>query len=164
MLDQVLAALELEGGARKLIHSLKYHNVKDAGRICAQIIFQSVLLPDFDLVTAVPLHRKRESQRGYNQAEVIARYLARFSNRPYIDAIKRTVFTAPQAKTIAKSERLKKLENAFSLNLPVSIIKGKTVLLVDDVATTGTTLNECAKILRQNGAKMVCAVVVAHGG
>ena len=160
-LDQVLAAAVYAPPIDQLIHELKYQSVKDIGLTCARIINYLVQVPAVDIITYVPLHQLKQSDRGFNQAQVIASELSRLTNIPCANLLKRTVNTSPQARVTSREERLNRMANIFKansvLNPPFSI------LLVDDVTTTGSTLNECAKVLKQVGVKKVIGLVVAHG-
>lgn len=121
-----------------------------------------------DLVIPVPLHPRRQRFRGFNQAEMLAEKLMTLllpgSPIPVrSDLLRRTRFTKPQMKTDSKPERLTNLSQAFAVPLEVAgPLVGKTVWLVDDVATTGTTLDECAKTLKNAGVKGVWGMVIAR--
>lgn len=103
-----------------------------------------------DIIIPIPLTRKREWNRGYNQSEEIAKGISRYTKIPIVtNAVKRTRFT--QSQTHLKSEQRKQnVENAFKLLKP-SLIKGKHILLVDDIITTGATAYSCAKELQKAG-------------
>lgn len=116
---------------------------------------------DFDCITFVPLRRFRELKRGYNQSQLIARQLSRTMNIPCIPLLKKVRYTGVQHNKTAKQRKADvfgaydvadKFKNSF---------EGKTILLVDDVKTTGSTLNECAKMLNIYGAKEVYAISFA---
>ena len=111
----------------------------------------------FDLVTAVPLHKRERLDRGFNQAEKLGQALAKRLRLPYETVLTKMTVTAPQ-KTLKAVERSGNLLGVFDVCGDVS---GKTVLLVDDVITTGTTLDECAKMLKIFGAAEVYAVTAA---
>ncbi len=103
-----------------------------------------------DIIIPIPLTRKREWNRGYNQSEEIAKGISRYTKIPIVtNAVKRTRFA--QSQTRLKSEQRKQnVENAFKLLKP-SLIKGKHILLVDDIITTGATVYSCAKELQKAG-------------
>ena len=111
----------------------------------------------FDFVTAVPMHKKDLLGRGFDQAEKLAKALAERLCLPYVTALMKITATAPQ-KELTAVERSGNLLGVFDVCAPVS---GETVLLVDDVITTGTTLDECAKMLKIFGADEVYAVTAA---
>lgn len=113
----------------------------------------------FDCVTPVPLHRKERCRRGYNQAELLAVRLAEQLEIPMMPLLTKPCETLPQ-KSLSASRRKGNLLGAFDVPDPVSVAN-KTVLLVDDVVTTGATLDECAKMLKLAGAAEVYAIAAA---
>jgi ComF family protein len=120
-----------------------------------------VLWPENTAIIPIPLHKKRRRWRGFNQAEQIAAGFCRhfkFNFEPNL--LIRVRHTAPQMK-LNKKKRWKNLANAFKFK--GDILKSQSVILIDDVATSGATLNECARVLKQNGASEVWGLVVAHG-
>lgn len=161
-LDSISAPLELSGPISPLIHTFKYKSVKPIGATLAKLLFLTATIPRVDMVTAVPLHHHRQRERGFNQAEEIAIHLAKLLNAPYRPLLVRSKPTSAQAK-LKRQDRLEHLANCFKPSPGVLNIPQK-VLLIDDVTTTGTTLNECAKILKNMGVKAVHSLVVAHGG
>ena len=115
-----------------------------------------------DVVCAVPLHPSRLRERGFNQAQIIARMVALYINRPVQGLLRRVKATKPQAGLSDGQERKANMRRAFSVSEDCKgTIQGRRVLLVDDVATTGATLNECAQILRNQGASRIFAFVLA---
>jgi len=115
------------------------------------------------LTMPVPLHPKRLRQRGFNQSLFLARHVAkRLHTELDFISLRRVRYTSPQTG-LKKEERRKNVHGAFQLNNPENV-KGKTVLLIDDVATTGNTLNECARILRKSGSDKVLGLVMARAG
>lgn len=111
-------------------------------------------------VVPVPLHWFRENDRGFNQSALIGQLLSKSLGLDYCDALKRTRYTKPQVKLKSK-DRKKNIKNAFALSNNYKL-KTKNYLLVDDVWTTGSTLKECCKILKQNGASKVWAITLAR--
>ena len=111
----------------------------------------------FDCVTAVPLHKRELLERGFNQAEKLGRALAKLLGIPYVSALKKIAVTAPQ-KELKAVQRTGNLLGVFDA---CGAVEGKTILLVDDVITTGSTLDECAKMLKIFGAEEVYAVTAA---
>jgi predicted amidophosphoribosyltransferase len=125
-------------------------------------------LPLPDLAIPVPLHARRLRYRGFNQAEKIARKLMEIllPGTPIpvrTDLLARVRFTKPQMKTDSKPERQANLSAAFVAPIETAgPLVGKSIWLVDDIATTATTLDECARALKQAGAKTVWGIVVAR--
>jgi len=109
----------------------------------------------------VPLSGRNHRNRGYNQADLLARQLGRFLGLPVAEVLRRPHAARPQSLTQDAAARRKNVEGAFSLRRGVNV-EGERVLLVDDVATTGATLDACARALRLAGAKGVAAVTFAR--
>ncbi len=113
--------------------------------------------PDFAVI-AVPLHARRERERGFNQSAIIAGLFAKKLGLKINNNLFRVVYTVQQAKLSGEARR-KNLKDAFMFNGQVP----EKVLLVDDVYTTGATMQECAKVLKDRGVKVVCGLVLARG-
>ena len=116
---------------------------------------------DADLIVPVPLHRRRLRWRGFNQSLVLARQIGRGYAIP-VDpfVLRREHETAPQTQ-LDEDARRRNVRGAFALN-PNRSVDGKSVLLVDDVYTSGATVNECSRTLKKNGAKQVFVVTLAR--
>lgn len=110
-------------------------------------------------IVPVPLHPKRQKWRGFNQSAVIGQILSKKIGLDYQEALKRTRYTKPQVELSGKDRR-QNIRNAFSLTK--SYILSPNVLLLDDVWTTGSTLKECAYVLKRGGAKKVWAITLAR--
>jgi ComF family protein len=114
-----------------------------------------------DVLVPVPLHSKRLKERGYNQSELLARELGKLTNLPLIDnCLVRQHYTGPQARTTSVNERQSNVSGAFTCRN--WSLKDKAVLLIDDVSTSGTTLDSCAGELKKSGAVSVWGLVVAR--
>ena len=108
----------------------------------------------------VPLHHKRQRERGYNQSRLLARELGRFTNLPVVDdCLTRRRATPPQTRTSTVDERRSNVADAFACG--DQRLREKQVLLIDDVATSGATLNACAAALKAAGATSVWALTLA---
>lgn len=149
----------------KLIQGLKYQYVEELREVFSSILsmffdkYKNVF--EVDLVTAVPLHKKRLAERGFNQAEVLGGIVADLLNKPKENILKRHRQTKQQAKLL-RQERLKNVGEAFGLIDGVEV-EGKRILVVDDVFTTGSTVQECAKVLKEAGCEKVIGFSVARG-
>lgn len=128
------------------------------GKLAWQQTIVSAL--NFDYIVPIPLHWTRKAWRGFNQAEEIGAVIAQLSGKPQINLLVRHKKTKFQAEC-SKAERAYNIADAFSLRSNVAI-KGKNIVLVDDLATTGVTLMHASKILYKAGAKSVIAVVGAR--
>lgn len=113
----------------------------------------------FDFITPVPLSRRSFFKRGYNQSELIAVKMAEILNLQYADLLVKTENTKPQKERTARERRVN-LFGSFDV-VDKDIVKGKTILLIDDVKTTGSTLNECSKMLKVYGAESVYCSTLA---
>ena len=157
-----------DGGLRELIHLLKYERVEPAagvlGRMLAKAIRKLDLKSESVLVIPVPLYRGKRRERGFNQAELIARKalkeLAWPDARLLTDVLERVRPTISQIG-LTRPQRVENLRGAFRTT-HLSRVKGRDVLLVDDVMTTGTTASECARILSKAGAQKVWVATVAR--
>lgn len=118
------------------------------------------ILKTYDIIIPVPLNNIRKRQRGYNQTELIAKELVKsFKNLEYMNILIKTKNTVPQS-TLNKQQRQKNLENAYKLKENTRI-NNKNILLFDDIYTTGTTANECAKILKTLGKNKISVLSIA---
>jgi ComF family protein len=165
MVDTARALGAYTGTLRELVHALKYHGRRSvAPRLAALVRARcGAVLAGADAVVPVPLHRRREWTRGFNQADAIAREL----RLPVWRLLRRTRHTAPQS-TLAAPERRPNVRGAFALRRSLwsgwrrTALSGACVVLVDDVSTTGATLDACAEVLKAAGAVEVRAVTVAR--
>jgi ComF family protein len=146
-----------EATLRDVIHALKYDGRRSiAPRLSALMAEHGAdVLRGADIVVPVPLHASRRRQRGFNQAEDLARGLG----LPVLNALRRVRATQPQVELPAEA-RKENVKHAFALRRPS--IQGTIVVLVDDVATTGATLDACAKVLTKAGARDVRALTAAR--
>lgn len=156
-----------DSGLRDLIHLFKYNGIKPAGAVLARLLAQSIeqlSLPERVLLIPVPLWSGKRQARGFNQAEAIARaFLSdRASNGIQLDTatLVRTRETASQTG-LTRRQRRANVRGAFAVSRSERI-RGCSVLLIDDVMTTGTTVNECARVLRRAGAKEIFVATVAR--
>jgi ComF family protein len=159
------APFAYEGTVAAAILRFKYGGIGRAAAVLGPLLadFAVGWLKDAPgpVVMPVPLHSKRLRQRGYNQSLLLARYVAvRLSAELDYVSLKRRKPTPPQAG-LNREERRKNMKGAFVLERSQSL-EGRTVLLVDDVATTGETLNECARILKKAGCAQVLCLVLAR--
>ncbi|MBI2611637.1 ComF family protein [Candidatus Gottesmanbacteria bacterium] len=164
MIDGVFALTYYKGAMKRAIRLLKYHSVTDLVTELSSLLVSLYpsFLPKFDYFVPVPLSRKRERLRGYNQAELLARAIGtRFSVPIETTILSRVQYLKPQVD-LRGDERRKNIIGSFSYNSSFTI-SNKNVCLVDDVSTTGATLMECGKVLKANGAGKVWAIVLAHG-
>jgi len=163
----IVAAYYEEGPIKEAIHNLKYNDILELkillGEILTIALKENLQLGQSILITAVPMHFLRRARRGYNQAEILADYIAQRLKFPKnFQILKKSKFTKTQV-TVSGRKRRANLKNSFVFTGLKDTIKNKTIVIVDDVTTTGTTLNECAKVLREAGARRVWGLVIAKG-
>jgi len=150
-----------EGPLRKLIHIFKYGKVESLAGPLGRFLLQSLPLEQrFDLVIAMPMHWRKRWERGFNQAELLAKPVAKRYGVKLANNLRRRRYTKPQAG-LSEAQRRENLRNCFSVNRPQEIA-GKRVLVVDDVFTTGATLRASAAALKTAGASYVCALTLAR--
>lgn len=162
---------EYEGVVKKLIAEAKYEYYFDQLRDLTDMSLLLLEREEFDLfreflgmrpvVVPVPLFKKRERTRGFNQAEIIGNQIAKRLNLETRKMLERVVDTGQQVGR-SREERLQSMKNAFTSPQPLSLSSERGVLLVDDVWTTGATMSECARVLGRAGAVRVWGLVLAR--
>jgi ComF family protein len=163
--DAARAALAYEGASRDLIHAFKYRNKTHLRRPLALLTIETLSgflqLRQPDLIIPVPLHRKKLSSRGFNQAVLLGEILSQRLKLP-LDRhnLRRIRWTEPQVN-LAAGDRRANVKGAFSIH-EKAVVKGRRVLLVDDVLTTGSTADECGKVLKAAGADDVTVITIAR--
>lgn len=155
-IDLVRAAADMTGPARRVVHALKYRGVRSLAPTMAAALTLAVAELPFDAVYAVPLHRSRLRDRGFNQSELI-RSAAGWPPPP--GGLRRLRDTARQVG-LHLGERRSNVSGAFAYEGPD--LSAQTVALLDDVVTTGATANECARALREHGARRVVVIAFAR--
>ena len=155
-IEGVLAAAEMIGAARKIVHALKYQYVRDAARVMAPHVLAGCAGREFDAVFAVPLHRSRERERGFNQSALLTLAAGWPSPPGVVARIKKT----SRQVGMHEGERRANVAGAFVYDGPA--LTGQRVAIVDDVVTTGATVQECATVLKEAGAREVWAVAFAR--
>jgi len=156
-----------EGALRDVVHLFKYDGVRPAAQLLGKLLHHAagaMALPDSVIVVPVPLWSGKRQDRGFNQAEAIAQTFLSFQSSSSIQldtsVLVRTRETASQTG-LTRHQRRANVRGAFAVVKPEKV-KGRSILVVDDVMTTGTTAGECARILRRAGAKEVFVATVAR--
>jgi ComF family protein len=156
-----------KGNIQKLIHKFKYSNrlflSKDLADPMIDLIYKENWDKEIDLIIPIPLHFIKKFLRGYNQTYLLSRHISSNLHKPLNDSILlRTNYTKPQFG-LNRKDRNENLKNSFTINKKyLTELKGKNILLVDDIATTCATANICAKLLKDAGAKKVFVIAIAR--
>lgn len=164
-LEQARAAYRAEGWVRECIHGFKYrgqfYQLRRLGGWLVEGFDRFYAGGGWDALVPVPLHRRRRAERGFNQALELARWLGRARGLPVKDVLVREKRTEAQAQ-LRRSERLRNMAGAFGVKRGFDGGGGR-LLVVDDVFTTGATVDACAGVLVRAGAAQVAALTVARG-
>lgn len=157
--DRTTARFRYDFPVDRIIHALKYGHQLAVANWLAKQMAESMNKDDLDLIIPMPLHPSRLRERGFNQSAEIARYLGNRLELP-VDrsALHRIRATPPQAELPVR-ERQRNVRGAFECH---SDFRGRHLLLIDDVMTTGATLNECARVLKLHGARRITVAVAAR--
>lgn len=146
-----------------VIHNLKFYNLSSISKFIAQLIYNQIkklkLILDVKIIIAVPLHKVRKRERGFNQSALIAKELAELLQCDFrSDIIERINNTVSQA-TLEHKDREKNINQAFRLKKNIDL-KHKSIILLDDVFTTGSTVRECCQVLQQAEAKRIIVLTM----
>lgn len=164
--DRAIAAAHHRGVARQLALALKFQhrreNALPLGKLLATRLFETDIIEEVQTIMPIPLHKQRVRMRGYNQAELIAEELARLTGLPMSNEnLYRKINTPPQARGMSAASRRANVKGAFDIHKPEAVEK-RTVLVIDDVMTTGATASECAATLKNAGAAKVYVATVTR--
>ncbi len=151
---------------REMIHGLKYRYATSLAPILGRLLSDSLVymrssVPSESVVIPIPLSPSRQRVRGFNQSEVIGRYVSRFFSLPLVCGVLVKIKETKPQMEIYRDERLINMKGAFAV-AKKEIVENKTVILIDDVKTTGATLEEAARVLKEAGVKEVWAITIAH--
>ncbi|GAB4218641.1 MAG: ComF family protein [Candidatus Microgenomates bacterium] len=172
-IDQVGSIFYYNDFLKKIIKNIKYRYAKEILKELFKIIKVENIgflelyknIKDEIFIQPIPLHKSRFNERGFNQAQIITDYLSGFIDYPAVDYLERVKQTKNQAEIKDKYKRFQNVRGAFRLrkNIDLGLIKNKRVILVDDVITTGHTVNEAAKIFKKAGVLKVYCFTLAQG-
>lgn len=161
-LDSLHSVAFSEGPLRKAIHAFKYQGARVLAPDLGEMLYAYWLahIPPTDMIVPVPLHPRRRRQRGYNQSELLAKQLSNHADIPTrTDLLVRTRHTTPQVELSAAARQMN-MTNAFAC--AAHIPSGTSILLIDDVCTTGSTLNACATALHAQNVGPIHALTLGH--
>ena len=155
---------EYKDKIRDLILDYKFNEKSYLYKLFSKIIIKSEkicgILKKYDIIIPVPIHKKRKKQRGYNQSELIAKEIAKNINIEYRnDIIEKTKNNLPQS-SLTKEQRKENVQNVYKIN-DKEKIQNKNIIIIDDIYTTGNTVNAISKILKENGAKEITILTIA---
>lgn len=164
--DDIVCVCEYSGIIKNALRRFKFSSKPAYARTLSLLLVQELKKMTnshkFDIIISVPLHKQKEQERGYNQSYLISKEISRelgYCEQSMV--LKRIRNTGSQSR-LDKSMRMTNVKDAFRVD-NVEAVKGKTILLVDDILTTGNTINECCRVLKQAGAAKVIAAVIASG-
>ena len=164
--DSVCSICRYDGVLKELIHIYKYNMIKSLGCDLVSLMIDYIksgngIHPHPNSIMYVPLHRRKLKERGFDQSYILAREIGDYLNIPLItDNLSKSRYTGPQVK-LSGNERLRNVKGAFIVQKPDEIRK-MNILLIDDVFTTGTTVNECARVLKRAGTDRVDVLTLAR--
>lgn len=165
-LDACLAVTDYTGAVKRLLHDLKFRAARYRVPCLADLLLRYVpatYMAGVTMALPVPLHPARQRQRGFNQTELLfAPLLARYRLASPAGVLVRCRDTAPQW-TLDRRQRRQNIRGAFAVREEAPLV-GENILLLDDIFTTGLTLDECARVLKKHGAPRVYGLVLATGG
>lgn len=179
--NRVFCVFEYSGYVKEAIVRYKYfgkaHYYKTFARLLAEILLNKKIINiiqhasnepnselnykhEFDMIISVPLHKTRQRKRGYNQAYLISKELSRIMQLPEESDLLTRIKNTSSQSLLHRDERSSNVTNAFKV-IDVNKVKGKKILLIDDVLTSGSTVNECSRVLKEAGAVRVDIAVIA---
>ena len=154
--DKAISCIEYSDISKSMILGFKYKNKTYMAKYISNIMKEKLDLENikFDYITFVPLHKKRMRKRGFNQSEKIAKELGKMIDIPILDCIYRKSNTN-RLYNLNRKERKIELKNAFLVKENINYANGKNILLIDDIFTTGSTVNEISKLLKLNNVNKI---------
>jgi competence protein ComFC len=164
--DDVVCACEYSGIVRQALVKYKFFNKPSFYRAFAKLINDRLknvtICRKFDIILSIPLHKNRENERGFNQARLISKALSKETGVPDRSWLLSRIRDTGNQSLLGRKQRLVNVRDAFKVN-NVGKVKNKSILLIDDILTTGTTVNECSRVLKEAGASNIVVAVVASG-
>lgn len=153
---------KFSGSLMKLLKALKYHDSKNLAPFLAKMLWRHLIIPPADLISFIPLHPRKLHLRGYNQSQEIALELGKILQITVKNLLEKKENTKAQAQVKNQQERLQRMQGVFQIRAKYkNLIKDKRILLIDDVLTTGATLNAVSQTLKEAHAKTIIGLIVA---
>lgn len=164
--DRAVTTAYYETVLKEAIHQFKFNHKTGLGKHLAQLMIdhlsEELAISQYHAILPVPLHKIRQRRRGYNQSAILARHIARHYQIPLIvNNLVRIRYTDSQALLKGQKARQANVKNAFRVTHPTSLCD-KHVILIDDVLTTGATVNECSKTLKEAGVKSILVFTLSR--
>ena len=162
-IDGIRSPFRFEGVIQQAVYQLKYRNLRSIAPMLAGFLYDFMEKNPIqgEVLVPVPLHKSRIRERGYNQSTLLAKGLAKLCGLPVIhNSLVKHEKSLPQARTTSVEERKKNVSDVFSVR--DEYLKGKAIILVDDVSTSGATLDACAGVLKEAGAVSVWGLTLAR--
>ncbi len=162
--DMVISAILYDGFLKEKVLQYKFRGAKYLAPSFAEILIPKVYKysADFDYIISVPISEKRLKERGYNQSDLIAKYLSKFTKVQYKQDVLIKIKNNMKQSELNLNERKENVKDAYSIK-NIEVIKDKRIILLDDIYTTGATLNECARILKSAVAQVVIGMTLMYG-
>lgn len=159
--DSLTYLFRYEGNIRTMILEYKFKDKSYLYKFFSEIIVNNCNLKNkYDIILPVPIHKKRKLQRGYNQSELIAKDIAKNIDIEYSNSVLQKIKNTLPQSSLNKSQRINNVLGVYNIIKP-QYINDKKIILMDDIYTTGSTVNECSKILKKNGAILVDVLTLA---
>jgi ComF family protein len=164
--DYARSVVRYRGPVQRMIQEFKYHAAHHVAPDLVRLLAAGLpTAPEFgplDALCCVPLHRRKQRQRGYNQSALLAQGLAKELKLPFLRRALARIRPTDTQTHLTANERITNVRGAFAVRRPAAVA-GKALLLIDDVMTTGATVAEVARVLKKSGAAKVCVLTVARG-
>lgn len=162
--DGIVSPFYFTGNVRNGIHKFKFNryvdNAEAFGTEMAKTVTERYNDIEFDFITEVPMTSKKERERGYNQSKLLSKNISKILSIPYCEGVLVKIYETEKQHGLKLNMRKGNLSGVFDVK-DSSFVKGKSILLCDDISTTGETLNECAKMLWLYGAKEIYCITAA---
>ena len=162
-IDAIRSPFRFEGLIRQAVHQFKYNNLRSIARPLARLLGEYLANNPIsaDIIVPVPLHNRRLRERGYNQSELLAKELSNITRLPLVKgSLVRQIQSQPQARAMPVTERRKNVDGAFACR--GDNLKDRDIVLIDDVATSGATLDACAAAMKAAGSGRVQGLTLAR--
>jgi competence protein ComFC len=161
-IDKNITIAEFSGVMKEVLHNYKFNKRRGLYKLISSIALPKLnhFIDLFDMITSVPINRKKKWNRGYNQSELIAKQIAKETGLTYRTVLKEGYHFKIQKK-LGYRDRFLNILNRYKI-INSGHVKGRRILIIDDVFTTGATINECARILKSYGAEKVYSLTIAR--